>query len=103
MALSLAPAARRRRRPERTLRLLGPAGELAVDDGLEGVERLRARERVAVDEEGRRAGDARVLARLLVRLDGLRLLAGVEALVELRRVELQLARVLLQLGDLELA
>src|ERR671938_589269 len=81
--------------------LLRDGRELLVDERLELLVGLRAGEHDAVHEERRRAGHADLLARLLVRLDELRLLAAVEALVELGLVELQVLRVALQRGRLE--
>src|SRR5919206_2202593 len=86
-------------RSQRASRALGAAllpRQLAVDERLELLVGLRAREHDAVHEEGRGAVHAHLLARLLVRLDDLRLVAGVEALVELALVEAQLLRVALQ-------
>src|ERR1700694_4019468 len=75
--------------------------QLLVDDALELLEGLGAGELVAVDEEGWRAGDADLGARLLVRLHHLGLLVRVEALVELALVEPELLRVALQRRHLE--
>src|SRR5712671_689003 len=56
--------------------------ELAVDRVLELLERHRAVDEDAVDEERRGPGDARLLAGLLVRVHHRALLAAVQALVE---------------------
>ncbi len=69
--------------------------ELLVDLGLERLERLRARQELAVDEEGRRAARADLATGRRVGLDlGLALLR-VERRLELAHVEAQLLRVLL--------
>src|SRR4029078_4031477 len=78
-------------------------GDLFVDGRRERVIGLRARERAAVDEDRRRAGDAHQGARRLVVLDALRETAGVETLVELRLVNAEAARGRLQRRHLELA
>src|SRR5512138_3549477 len=79
-----------------------PDAELLVDDRLEVLEGLGAADQPAVDEEGRRAADPRLLARLPVGVDDLRLLARLEAAVEARPVQPDLARVALEVGRGEL-
>ena len=69
--------------------------ELVVDLGLERLERLRAREELAVDEERRRPARADLAARGRVRLDLRLALLRVERRLELAHVQAQLLRVLL--------
>src|SRR5712691_4684656 len=69
-----------------------------VDDLFEEVERLRAADHAAVDEEGRRAIDAPVLAGAQVGVDLRLFLVRVDARVELRLVEPEFGGGLLQIG-----
>jgi hypothetical protein len=78
------------------------AGELLVDHLRERLERLRAREHAAVDEDRRGAGDTRLGAGLHVGGDPLGVGAAVEAGIELRRVEAETGGGRLQIGDGEL-
>src|SRR5688572_21443130 len=74
------------------------ARQLLVDDFFEAFERLRAAEGSAVDEEMRRSRDAEQLGRVEVGVDVLLELARVDACVELRRVQSEIGRMLLQIG-----
>src|SRR5205823_7952381 len=76
--------------------------ELAVERLLELFVGDRAVDEDAVDEERRRAADARLLPGLLVRFDGRALLAAVEALVEPRHIHPDVLRVPLEIIDGEL-
>src|SRR5574341_539022 len=72
--------------------------QLLVDDRLEVLERLRPADEPPVDEEGRRPRDPRLLPRLAVGVDDLGLLARLEAPVEARPIQPDLARVALEVG-----
>src|SRR5438105_3715275 len=75
--------------------------QLLVDQLLEGVDRLRADEAVAVDEERRRAVGARLRSFLGVLLHAILVGARVEVLLELVHVQTDLRRVLLQVRPVE--
>src|SRR5207249_2128685 len=68
-----------------------------VDDPLERLEGLRPREETPVDEEGRSARDAELLALLLVHRDGLLRFPRLEAGVERLLVQSEVFGVLLEL------
>src|SRR5215217_5166367 len=70
--------------------------QLLIDDALEGVQRLGAHERPAVDEERRGAAGAQAGALGGVRVDLRRELVLVQRGLELADVQVQLLRVLLQ-------
>src|SRR5687767_5641474 len=78
------------------IRRLLHARELFVNDLFEGLEWLRAHQRAAVDVNRRRRVDAHALAQLVIGLDVRRVLAGIEARIELGAVEPQLPRRLFQ-------
>ena len=80
---------------------LGGVGDLFVDHLLERLERLRAGERAAVDEERRRATRAELGGLILIGLDRRGVLRRVERFLDLGRVEPELARVLLQARAIE--
>src|SRR5438876_8959598 len=76
--------------------------ELLVDHLLEEVVRLRAADHAAVDEEGRRAVDARFLAVLDVGVDLRLQLVRIDARVELCSVQPKLGGALFQIRVAEL-
>src|SRR5256885_6727621 len=76
--------------------------QLFVDDLLERLERLCAADHAAVDEKGRRPVHARFFAVADVGVDLRFELMRVDARVELRGVEAQFDRVLLQIGCAQL-
>src|SRR6266850_7204764 len=70
--------------------------EFFVDHAFEGVEGLRAVQHASIDEKGWGTVDAGLLSRLHVRLDLGLVLVRIDARVELRGLESQPGRMLLQ-------